>query len=216
MFLAMVVLPIPLLPMKTGLSGGSVCRKDRVISDLVGGWDHDVEGIGRANGMPVTAVDHSEGPHRGNIYVNWVDERNGDKDVFIITSSDQGETWSSPIRVNDDEVGNGKDQFFTWMAVDPTDGSINVAFYDRRQCEGTGTRLTLARSIDGGQSFKNFALSEQPEFECQPRAFFGDYLGIDAHQGRVAMAYMHFLDSSRLAVSCGVFDFKPGTLESAQ
>lgn len=193
--------------------GGKTFGEDRVVSDMPGGWSSDVEGIGRHNGMPVTGVDHSPGPHRGSLYVNWIDERNGDKDVFVMHSRDKGVTWSQPVRVNDDPLDNGRDQFFTWMAVDPVDGSINIAFYDRRDTEGTGTRLTLARSIDGGRTFENIPI-DFPEFNCDnSRLFFGDYIGIDAIRGRVAVAFMHFENDSRISESSCVMDFVPGTLD---
>lgn len=198
------------IEMDSSRDGGQTFGEDRVISEFVGGWDHDVQGIGRANGMPVTGVDLSAGPYRGTIYVNWIDERNGDKDVFVMRSRDGGESWSVPVRVNNDGLGNGRDQFFTWMSVDPADGSVNVAFYDRRDSADTKTRLTLARSIDGGQSFDNFAISGMPAFECYPNSFFGDYLGIDAQQGRVAVAFMHFVEAKRLAISTALFDFQLG------
>ena len=62
--------------------------------------------------------------------------------------------------MNDDPVGNGAAQFFTWMAVDPVDGSVNVVFYDRRDLAGTLTGLTLARSTDGGQTFVNHQIDQ--------------------------------------------------------
>ena len=198
------------LEMDRSTDGGKNFGKDRVIMDMPGGWSSDVDGIQRHNGMPVTGVDHSTGPHRGTLYVNWIDERNKDKDVFLMYSRDQGETWTGPVRVNDDD--SGRDQFFTWMAVDPIDGSINIAFYDRRATEGTGTRLTLCRSIDGGKTFKNMPL-DVPEFVPNRNVFFGDYIGIDAVRGRVVIAYMNPQANGNLGISSSVVDFKPGTLD---
>src|SRR6185369_11991821 len=137
------------------MDGGLSFGKDKVISDMPGGWDFEIDGLTRANGMPVTGVDLSNGPNKGTIYVNWIDARNGDPDVFVMSSQNGGETWSRPVRVNDDPIKNGKAQFFTWMSVDPADGSINVFFYDRRDGTGTQTGVTLARSVDGGKSFVN-------------------------------------------------------------
>ena len=48
----------------------------------------------------------------GRIYVVWPDSRNGDPDILLIWSGDGGTTWSAPVRVNDDAVGNKADQFF--------------------------------------------------------------------------------------------------------
>jgi PPIC-type PPIASE domain/BNR/Asp-box repeat len=199
------------LEMDRSKDGGVTFGEDRVMGELHGGWSSDIEGITRHNGMPVTGVDHSFGPHRGSLYVNFIDERNGHKDVFLMISRDGGETWLETRRVNDDPAENARDQFFTWMSVDPVDGSINIAFYDRRDTEGTQTRLTLARSVDGGETFRNIPI-DFPEFDCSnPRMFFGDYLGIDALRGRVAVGFMHFESPQKIAVSSAVMDFEPGT-----
>ena len=197
------------LEIDQSIDGGKTFGEDKIIMETPGGWSSDVEGIGRHNGMPVTAVDHSQGEYRDSIYVNWIDERNQDKDVFLMVSRDKGQTWSKAIRVNDDD--SDRDQFFTWMAVDPVDGSVNIAFYDRRDTLGTGTRLTLCRSVDGGQTFTNIPF-DCPEFETQEGIFFGDYIGIDARRGRVVVAYMDFAKPSKLEIACSVFDFEPGSV----
>jgi len=189
------------------LDGGWTFGKDIHVADDPGGWSMDIKGIGRANGMPVTGTDISSGLHRGRIYINWIDLRNGDPDVFITWSDDRGESWSAPKRVNDDPTGNGAEQFFTWMAVDPTDGSVNIAFYDRRNLEGTETTLTLARSTDGGQTFTNYSV-DQESFETNSSIFFGDYIGIDAVNGQVVIAYQHFTSEQSLALSTAIFNFK--------
>ena len=200
------------LVMDKSLDGGFTFGKDKVIGNTPGGWDFSVEGLDRANGMPVTGVDLSSGPNKGTLYVNWIDARNGDQDVFVMASRDGGETWSAPVRVNDDPAGNGKAQFFTWMAIDPADGSINVIFYDRRDGTGTQTRLTLARSVDGGKTFVNHKV-DLPLFSANPRVFFGDYSSVSAYEGRVVPAFMHFVEDGKLAISVGLFRFKPGTQE---
>jgi hypothetical protein len=188
------------------LDGGITFGKDRKITDIPGGWDIDIEGISRHNGMPVNKVDLSDGKYSGSIYVNWIDERNGDPDVFVAYSRNNGETWSKPIRVNKDKVRNGKAQFFTWMAVDPIDGSVNIVFYDRRHSDNTSTKLILARSEDGGQSFTEYPITLN-SFECNKNVFFGDYLGIDAYDGRVVPIFQHFISEKKLAVSAAVFQF---------
>ena len=195
------------------VDGGINFGKDKVIAETPGGWDIEIPGIERSNGMPVTKVDTSNGLNRGTIYVNWVDARNGDHDVFLMASRDGGNTWSEAIRVNDDKLKNGKDQFFTWLAVDPIDGSINIVFYDRRDLTGTKTGVILARSIDGGKTFINHKINLAP-FACEKSVFFGDYNGIDAYGGRVVPIFTHFIGKQELAVSVAIFDFKPGSQEA--
>lgn len=197
---------------KDGLEWGA----DKVIDSMPGGWDIPIPGVTRHNGMPVTAVDTGNGPNRGALYVNWIDTRNGDPDVFVMRSRDNGATWSAPVRVNDDPVKNGAVQFFTWMAVDPSDGSVNVLFYDRRPLrpgsggqggrKGTMSGLTLARSTDGGRTFANYPVSI-PDFEVTDKITFGDYLGVDAKAGRVAGVFPH-VQGGKVILSAAVFDFR--------
>ncbi len=146
------------------------------------GWDYSIPGILRANGLPITACDLSNGPDRGTIYINWSDQRNGpdDTDVWLAKSTDGGTTWSPPIRVNDDAPG--KHQFFTWMTIDQTNGYLYFVFYDRRQHTDVATDVYMAMSKDGGQTFINRRISESP-FTPNKGVFFGDYTNIVAHNG---------------------------------
>lgn len=186
-----------------------------VAANPPGGWDLPAAGIPRHNGLPVIGVDLSQSKHRGAIYVNWIDERNGDLDVFLASSRDAGATWSEPVRVNDDPKGNGKAQLFTWMAVDRVDGSVNVLFFDRRDQPDTNTEVVLARSVDGGRTFANHRIKQAP-FACERGVFFGDYIGIAAHAGRVIGVYTHFTGPRQLALSAVVFRFKPGSQEAME
>jgi hypothetical protein len=123
------------------------------------------------------------------LYISWSDYRNGDLDVFLASSADGGKHWSEPVRVNNDPVHNGAEQFFQWLAVDPVDGSVNVLFYDRRGDPHNQKQIVvLARSIDGGSSFANFAWTSDA-FEASG-VFFGDYTGLAAFGGRVYGVWM--------------------------
>jgi hypothetical protein len=99
-------------------TGNSWLDNDISVSTISGGWDYSIPGISRANGLPITACDLSNGPYHGNIYINWSDQRNGinNTDVWLVKSTDGGNTWSAPARVNDDTTQNH--QFFTWMTID--------------------------------------------------------------------------------------------------
>jgi hypothetical protein len=186
--------------------------KNTVITDCPS-WEFPVTGLGRASGLPSIGVDITQGKDRGSIYVNWADTRNGDPDVFLIVSRDGGTTWNKPQRINNDAQGNGKEQWFPYMAVDPVDGSINIAYYDRGSQEGTHTDLTLARSVDGGRTFVYYKLNDDT-YDLNKLGFFGDYLGIDSYGGRVAVLWMHPMDKSkRLGISSTVLDFDQGTQE---
>lgn len=150
------------------------------VSSQPGGWDYAVPGIYRANGLPVTVCDLSNGPNRGTIYVNWTDQRNGtdNTDVWLSKSTDSGDTWSIPVRVNDDTTNTH--QFFSWMTIDQVTGYLYFVFYDRRNYTDTNTDVYLAISKDGGNTFTNAKISESP-FVPSSGVFFGDYTNISAH-----------------------------------
>ncbi len=179
--------------------GGNTFGTDVFVSDIPGGWDYAVSGIYRANGLPITDCDTGNtSPYKGNIYINWSDQRNGatNTDVFFVKSTDGGNTWTSPLKVNDDNTT--RQQFFTWMTIDQTTGFIYCCFYDRRNTTGAATDVYVARSTDGGDTFENFKVSES-SFTPTSSVFFGDYTNIAAYNRMVYPIWMR-LDNSTLSV----------------
>ena len=178
--------------------GQTWLEEDVVVAGQPGGWSFDIPGIFRCNGMPITVADLSNGPHRGTIYVNWSDQRNGagDTDIWLAASRDGGQSWSTPVRVNDDAPG--KQQFFTWMDIDPTTGFLYFVFYDRRAYNDERTDVYLAWSTDGGQSFTNRRISDRP-FIPDASVFFGDYNDISAYDGHIRPIWTR-MEEGRLSV----------------
>ena len=160
--------------------GESWLQEEILIDTMPGGWDQNISGISRANGFPITKCDLSGGPNHGTIYVNWSDQRNGEHntDIWFSKSTDGGNTWSSRSKVNKDN--SNRQQFFTWMDIDQTNGNLHFVFYDRRNYSGDQTDVYLAFSNNGGRSFKNKRISESP-FLPNKDIFFGDYTNITVH-----------------------------------
>lgn len=189
------------------LDGGQTWQdKDIVVSNQPGGWTLDIEGVSRCNGMPVLVCDLSNSPHRGALYVNWADQRNGEKDtdIWMAKSTDGGKTWSTPRRVNSD--GKGHQQFLTWTAIDQTTGYLYTVFYDRRARTDVATDVYVATSRDGGQTFTNLLVSKEP-FSPNSLTFFGDYNNIAAHAGVVRPIWTR-LEKGNLSVWTAIMDFK--------
>lgn len=187
------------------LDGGKTwLDKDIKIDPFIGGWDIDIPGIHRSNGMPVTVCDLSHGPNRGTIYVNWADQRNGtdDTDIWLSKSKDQGNTWSKPIRVNND-IGKAH-QFLTWMDIDDSNGDIYCVFYDRRALKEEWTNVYLARSVDGGLTFQNYQINDQP-FLPEAAIFFGDYNNISVKNGIIRPIWTR-LHNGALSIKTALID----------
>lgn len=168
------------------------------ISPLPGGWNYHIPGHMRANGFPVIACDTSDGPNRGTIYVNWSDQRNGllNTDIWLSKSTDGGDTWSTPVKVNNDNTD--RHQYFTWMTIDQTTGYLYFVFYDRRNSKDYSTDVFIAASQDGGKTFINRRISESP-FKPTSFVFFGDYTNIVAHDGIIRPIWTR-LENSQLSI----------------
>ncbi|MCX6155313.1 MAG: exo-alpha-sialidase [Candidatus Kapabacteria bacterium] len=95
-------------------------------------------------------------PYRiGNVSLAWIDERNGDADVFLKKSTDYSITWTLPLRVNDDSLKNGIEQDEVWMNYS-LNGNLGIAWRDRR-LNGKGDTVNFSIfstiSSDGGDNF---------------------------------------------------------------
>jgi hypothetical protein len=177
---------------------------DILVSDQPGGWDQVIPGINRCNGLPVTDCDRSNSPFKGQIYINWSDQKNGstDTDIWFSKSTDGGDTWCAPKRVNDDPAG--KQQFFTWMCVDQITGYIWFVFYDRRNYTDNKTDVYMAVSRDGGETFINFKISNTP-FIPNDAIFFGDYTNVAAYNNIIRPIWAR-LSGGGLSVWTAVID----------
>jgi hypothetical protein len=171
---------------------------DIIVADNPAGDHYTIPGISRGGSVPTIACDLSEGPYRGTIYINWSDQINGpdDTDIWLSKSTDGGNTWSVPVRVNDDPAG--KHQMFHWLAVDPTNGFLYCVFYDRRHYTDEQTDVYLAVSWDGGESFSNFKISESP-FTPYGWKFMGDYSTIMA-MGEIIRPVWARMDDGNVSV----------------
>jgi hypothetical protein len=174
--------PKGLVCQKSFDGGISWLPQEKLIAEHPGGWTIDIPGINRCNGLPILICDQSNGPNRGTLYLNWADQRNGsnDTDIWLMKSTDQGETWSEPIRVNQDKPG--KHQFFTWITIDQTNGNLHFVYLDRRKYVNNKTDVIWCTSKDGGRTFQEKCISQKP-FLPTKSVFYGDYLNIAAHNG---------------------------------
>jgi len=77
---------------------------------------------------------------------------NGDIDVYITESSNAGNTWATPIRVNDDPIANDRMQDLIWADFD-TDGDLIVTWRDRRNAPDS--TYTVSSEIFGAVRWKD-------------------------------------------------------------
>ncbi len=102
--------------------------------------------------FPALDVDLSAGPHRGRIHLAYmVDVPGSGTNILYRYSDNQGVSWSSSVRLNDDPTGVSIDQFHPWLAVSSDSGEVAVMFYDRRN-DPSNLLMDVywTRSSDGG------------------------------------------------------------------
>ncbi len=137
--------------------------------------------------LPSAAAD----PLTNHLVVAWNDQLFGNPDILSIRSEDGGDTWSEPVRVNDD-VGTDA-QFFPWVTIDGS-GIVHVVWYDRRQ-NGFDIDVYYAVSLDGGESYEPNVRVTSESFppvlppEGGAADFIGDYNAVAAGGGRAFPFY---------------------------
>jgi hypothetical protein len=126
--------------------------------DLGGGlWGYDGPNPGGLIGQVWVACDCSTGPYRGNVYVLASVQRwssyDYSTDVMFTRSSDGGQTWSTPVRINDDPEPSPGWQWFGTLAVAPN-GRIDATWNDTRASGVVNiSEVYYSYSTDGGQTW---------------------------------------------------------------
>src|SRR5207248_1188847 len=155
-------------------------------------------------GQSFLAIDRSGGPTNNNIYMlASVEPFSGrGTDVMFARSTDGGQSFSAPQRINDDPVNPSKWHWFGTLAVAPN-GRIDVVWYDTRNAaNNTDSQLFYSYSTDGGVTWSpNVAVSApfSPLEGWPNQNKIGDYITIvsDYTGGNVAYAATFNFDRNR-------------------
>ncbi|HKB33690.1 MAG TPA: sialidase family protein [Candidatus Dormibacteraeota bacterium] len=82
------------------------------------------------DGIPFAMAVSPDQP--GHVYVAYNDFNGTQYNVFLVQSTDGGQTWSRPVPVNDDIASGRVADHFQPEVAAGTGGAVAVAFYDRR------------------------------------------------------------------------------------
>ena len=202
------------------IDGGSMFTPaTRIISNIKGIRASMTGKNMRVHSFPSMAVDNSTGPHRGTIYIVWPNvgypgiNTGTDIDIYLIRSSDGGNTWSQPNRVNQDPSGLGKQHYFPWITCDPVTGGLCVIYYDDRNLSSTEASTFVSYSHDGGLTWSDMQVSDYT-FTPEPIpglafSYFGDYLGIQSNNMKVYPVWTDNHDGGRAMSYVSPFDLGP-------
>ncbi len=147
----------------------------------------------RISSYPSIAVDCSESPRKGTIYIvqNGKDGYNN-PGVLMTKSIDNGLTWSATKKV--DENKTGTDVFMPSISVDPINGNVSILYYSsQNDSANIGVDAYLAFSPDG-VNFKNIRLTANTwylssamsvDLQSAGNSYYGDYTSIASYNGRI-------------------------------
>lgn len=137
-------------------------------------------------------------------------------DIAFSKTTDAGNTWTAPARINDDPVGNSVDQFQPTIQVSPS-GTIGVTWYDRRYDPiHANYDLAYTESTDGGATW---SLNQRvSDVSSNPDELL-DYKGICDIGYRKSLVYgpdyaMASWIDTRVAPQLGEFFVDRGTINT--
>ena len=170
-------------------------------------------GVMRTRPYPMIAADNSWGPYRGRLYLVWASNDppgNGNKsDIWIKYSTDQGSTWSTTMRINDDASPTTNHSFFPAIWCEKETGKLYVNYYDTRLCPTSDSMDVYGTiSTNGGQSFSPSQRLTNKTFKISlpgnvAPSYQGDYFSITANNKVGLAIWGDFRNAS--ATSIGSF-----------
>ena len=155
-------------------------------------------------GQADIAVDPSDGPGHGNVYVLASVARSSNSDpadVMFAKSTDGGLTWGNPIRINTD-LGTSRYQWFGTMSVAPN-GRIDVIWLDTRLAPSNNlykSALYYSYSDDQGVTWSiNKKLSElfDPHLGWPQQEKMGDYYDMVSDDEGTHLAWANTLNGEQ-------------------
>lgn len=148
-------------------------------------------------GQVYVEADISNGPRRGYVYALSSAVTSTDVcDVMFSRSTDGGNSWSNPAKINDDT--NTRDyQWMAAMSISPS-GRLDALWYDTRDDPNHFlSRLYYAFSYDGGLTWaNNRAVSDQFDTSVgwPQQQKIGDYYQCLSDNGGVGIVYPNTLN----------------------
>ncbi|MBD3168446.1 MAG: T9SS type A sorting domain-containing protein [candidate division Zixibacteria bacterium] len=175
-------------------NGGASWGSDINITDIYTASDY-INGSILVFSYPALDADISGGEYHGNLYLAYMDRTSGDYDIYFRRSTNEGSSWSSAARLNDDSFNNGRDQFHPWLVVDEN-GVITVMFYDRRNDPNNLLYdIYITQSSDAGYTWTEnqrvTTVSSNPT-TLTTAGLIGEYSGLSVRNGVANLAWTDF------------------------
>lgn len=170
------------------------------------GWRHSVKGAVRAEAYPSIVCDITDDEdRRGNLYLVWAADN--PPNIYFSRSEDEGENWTEPKLVHSVEKN---DQFWPWIAIDPTNGDLAVMYLDsRNDPENFLVDCFVSYSSDAGETWIDREASDfSGDLTRNPfrgNAFAGDYSGAAFYDGMIYPSWIDMRNTQSSIFNSDVF-----------
>lgn len=185
-----------------GLGAGGFGARVTATTTNVGGFDFIPAQSGRSIDSEAGLVwDATGGPFNNRAYLIYTEEpvnESNDTEIYLRTSTDDGATWSAPVRVNDDPLGPIRSQFLPYITLDRTSGTVAAGWHDARNDNGVpGSGGTNAIPNDDAEYYASYSTNGGVTWAANTRLSggfsnaadaaapvdYGDYVGQSASGG---------------------------------
>ncbi|HUS15758.1 MAG TPA: proprotein convertase P-domain-containing protein, partial [Chloroflexia bacterium] len=186
-----------------GLGAGNFGTQITVSNTNVGGFDFIPAQSGRSVDAEAGLVwDATGGPFNNRAYLVYTEElvnESNDTEIYMRTSTNDGATWTAPVRVNDDPLGPIRSQFLPYVTLDRSTGTVAVGWHDSRNDSGVvGVGGTNTIPNDDSEYFASYSTDGGVTWAANTRLSggwsndngaangvdYGDYVAQDAYGGK--------------------------------
>jgi hypothetical protein len=207
--------------------GGETFSSPRLIHKTFGSFQISVPSFGLRAALVGTSI----AAHGSDVYVSWVD-LSGDPEcrtpasepaddinsvctsrVWFTQSSDAGDTWSDPIKINPDP--SLVDQFNHRLAIDPQSGILGVIYYSTGTAANRKkTDLVFQFSSDSGKKWSKVtkvttAMTDETTVHADNGNQYGDYNGLSAANGGFFTSWTDRRDDRSEAIFTAKINLRP-------
>lgn len=160
------------------MDGGKNFGQDKVAMNCNKGWDLNVPGFYRTNGLPFLNSNQE-----GTLFLCTAFEEKGFNKVFVSSSIDGGFTWSAPDRIMN---ADSTHYFMPHAYLDKSTGNYFILYYSLKNSR---VDVMLSYKLNKSNEYKHIKINQSTFMAPGKSLFMGDYINVCAVGNTVACVW---------------------------